>query len=68
MASSRALILDRVLFGDHYSVSYMAFYNDLKIQEVIAELNTLSYKFMRLPRWLRGEKNKNLPAKQEIQV
>ena len=35
----------------------MAFYNDLKIQEVILDLNTLSYKIMRLPRWLSGKKS-----------
>ena len=36
----------------------MSFYNDLKIQEVIADLNTLWYKFMKLPRWLSGKKKK----------
>ena len=67
MASSRALIPDQVLFGENYSVFCMSFCSDLKIQEVRSDLNTLSYKIMRLPRWLSGKK-KNLPAKQETQV
>ena len=48
----------------------MSFYSDLKIQEGIANLNTLWYKFMKLPRWLSGlkKKKKNLPTKQERQV
>ena len=57
MASSRALILDRVLFGDNYSGFCMSSYSDVKIQEVILDLNTLSYKIMRLPRWLSGKKS-----------
>ena len=40
----------------------MSFYNDLKIQEVIADLNTLWYKFMKLPRWLSGKKKKKKSA------
>ena len=56
MASSRALILDGVLFGDNYSGFCMSSYSDLKIQEVILDLNTVSYKIMRLPRWLSGKK------------
>ena len=44
----------------------MSFCSDLKIQEVILDLNTRSYKIMRLPRWLVVKKN--LPTKQETQV
>ena len=40
--------------------------HDLKIQEVIPDLNTFLYKFTRLPRWPSGKTN--LPAKQEMQV
>ena len=57
MASSRVLILDRVLFSDNYSVFCMSFYSDLKIQEVISDLNTLSHTIMRLPSWLSGKKS-----------
>ena len=46
----------------------MSFYKYLKIQEVIKDLNTLSYKILRLPRWINGKKKKNPPAKQEMQV
>ena len=36
----------------------MSLYKYLKIQEVIEDLNTLSYKIMRLPRWISGKKKK----------
>ena len=36
----------------------MSFYKYLKIHEVIEDLNTLSYKIIRLPRWISGKKKK----------
>ena len=39
----------------------MSFYKYLKIQEVIKDLNTLSYKIIRLPRWINGKKKKKIP-------
>ena len=41
----------------------MSFCSDLKIQEVILDLNTRSYKIMRLPRWLSGKKESAYQAR-----
>ena len=49
------MILDRVLLLTT-TLFCTLFYNDFKIQEVIADLNTCCCKLMRLPWWLSGKK------------
>ena len=36
---------------------FLSFYSDLKTQEVISDVNTLSHTIMRLPSWLSGKKS-----------